>query len=135
MHFIELNLGGVCCSEVEVFYQQQNYGGGVQCNERVLAAYHQQEVVGAAKLEQCEGFSVLRGVYVDQAFQGQGIGRKLITLLLASPATVYCLPKRHLQKYYQSFGFECVDALPDQLRERINQYLGAGIDVVAMRKP
>lgn len=55
----------------------------------------------------------LGGMYVFEAFRGQGVARKIVEFLLkyALPnQSIYCIPFEHLVSFYCEFGFKkCID--------------------------
>lgn len=63
----------------------------------------------------------LGGIYVFEAFRGQGIARKIVEFLLkASPPSksIYCIPFEHLVPFYREFGFiPCVtlEQIPQEI--------------------
>lgn len=125
-------------SAVKAFYRQQGYGGGISDSEQVFAAYINNKLVGVAKLERLPGgVQVLRGVYVSDFCRGQGIGSTLVQHALQQASEpLYCLPKQHLENWYQSFGFQSVVppvmSLPNPLQQRMAAYQVRQIDVLAM---
>jgi GNAT superfamily N-acetyltransferase len=59
----------------------------------------------------------LGGMYVFEAFRGQGVAKKIVEFLLkyAKPhQTIYCIPFEHLHHFYKRFGFA-----PCQLLEKV----------------
>ena len=50
----------------------------------------------------------LGGMYVFEAYRGQGIAKELVTFLLKKAhlfQTVYCIPFEHLSSFYMQYGF------------------------------
>lgn len=133
------NINSAGYFSVEAFYRQQGYGGGIKDSEQVFAAYVSGKLVGAAKLESLPGSDqVLRGVYVSDLHRGLGIGGALVQHVVSQRVgALYCLPKLHLENWYQSFGFQLVVqpamSLPSLLRQRMAAYQDRQINVLAMR--
>jgi N-acetylglutamate synthase-like GNAT family acetyltransferase len=71
-------------------------------------------------------------------FQGQCVGTQLLqacTEQLAAQVS-YCIPWQHLKSFYQQVGFQEVSPieLPDLLRQRFNNYISRGMNVILMRR-
>lgn len=81
-----------------------------------IAAVHE-EKVGLGRLVVVDDTSLeLGGIYVFNAYRGQGIARMLVDFLLkcAAPGhNIYCIPFAKLTHFYQSFGFMPCD-LPSE---------------------
>lgn len=80
------------------------------------------EIVGAAGLELCCDNALLRSVVVADAWRSHGIGRALVTRVIADAeargiAALYLLTTT-AERYFPSFGFAPVerDAVPDDVR-------------------
>lgn len=51
----------------------------------------------------------LSGIYTFEAYQKQGIARQVVNFLLSKSEIndqIFCLPYKHLEPFYRSFGFE-----------------------------
>ena len=96
-------------------------------------------LVGVARLCPEEGVTVLRGMQVSKAFQGQGIGARLLAACVPHMAQsdTFCLPYTHLEHFYAAAGFAPINGagLPGFLAQRLAAYRGRGQDVMAMRRP
>ncbi len=69
-------------------------------------------------------------------FQRQGVGTQLLQACTEQLAdrVGYCIPWQHLKSFYQQVGFQEVSLieLPDLLRERFNNYISRGMNVIPM---
>lgn len=126
-------------AQVRAFYEQVGYGGGATEKDRVLVARIGESLVGAVRLCQEHGVTVLRGMHIAPACQHQGIGRALLARCVPwlEGGEAFCLPYAHLVGFYREAGFEPLPkaALPPFLRARLEGYLGTGQQVLAMRRP
>jgi GNAT superfamily N-acetyltransferase len=81
----------------------------------------------------------LGGIYVQPAYRGQGLARRIVQGLLDLAAarddgletptpttitTIWCLPFAHLLPFYTSFGFEAVSRCSPQVPATIRTTLG-----------
>lgn len=73
---------------------------------------------------------------VHSPHRRSGIGTRLLELLLTGIETriCYCIPYSHLRGFYQRAGFIHDDtaSAPCFLRDRLNEYSGAGNSVILM---
>jgi N-acetylglutamate synthase-like GNAT family acetyltransferase len=73
------------------------------------------QTVGIGQLRPHDGGVLeLASLVVDEAYQGQGIGRALVHALIAragGPLYLYC--EGHNETYYQQFGFRTLTRLAD----------------------
>jgi N-acetylglutamate synthase-like GNAT family acetyltransferase len=66
----------------------------------------------------------LSGMYVFDEFRGMGVSRHIVSFLLENKGLtkrIFCLPFAHLEKLYQSFGFERSESgqnLPKKVRDK-----------------
>ena len=118
------------------FYHETGYNGGLTENDRVLVAEHGGRIVGALRLCPEAGTLVLRGMRVLSPLQRQGIGSTLLAGAVAymSEEDCYCLPHRHLKKFYGTIGFMQIDptAAPKFLGKRWEKYRHMGLDSIIM---
>lgn len=123
---------------IKVFYSQCGYGGDLSTLEKdwILIAQLEEKIVGAVRLCPETGFFVLRGMQVLDKFQQQGIGTQLLQACTEQlvDQVCYCIPWQHLRSFYQQAGFQEVApvAVPDLLRERFDNYISRGMNVVLM---
>ena len=118
------------------FYHQTGYNGGLTEHDRVLVAEHGGRILGVLRLCPEAGTLVLRGMRVLSPLQRQGIGSTLLAGAVAylSEEDCYCLPHRHLKKFYSTIGFMQIDpaAAPKFLRKRWEKYRHMGLDSIIM---
>ncbi|MEH2383891.1 MAG: GNAT family N-acetyltransferase [Nostoc sp.] len=121
---------------IKVFYSQCGYGGGLSEEDLILIAQLEEKIVGAVRLCPHAGFFVLRGMQVLAKFQQQGIGTQLLQVCTEQlvDQVCYCIPWQHLRSFYQQAGFQEVApvGVPDVLRERFDNYISRGMNVVLM---
>jgi len=123
--------------QVLAHYEACNYKGGLNENDQVILAIDL-DIIGAVRLCIENDVKVLRGMYIKTGFRRKGIGASLLTYLKDHTAMegCYCLPYRHLKKFYGIIGFEEItaQAAPEFLAERFQRYSGAGgKDVIIMQ--
>lgn len=117
-------------------YERVGYKGGVGAGDTVLLVRSEKDVVGAVRLCEETGTLVLRGMFVDSAHRGRGIGTAL--LAAASDAIgsseCWCVPYSHLIGFYSRIGFHEVSrgAAPDFLEDRRSAYEKNGDQVTVM---
>lgn len=115
------------------------YGCDVHPDDRLLVAKLDQSIIAAARLCTEDGTLVLRGMYVDEDHQGQGIGFTLLGSLSAmiGSSECWCIPFTHLTSFYSRIGFEVCEGeeIPQFLSERWERYRANGQKVVIMKKP
>jgi GNAT superfamily N-acetyltransferase len=119
-------------------YKRMRYSGTIAAGDHVLVAVANEQVVGAVRLCKEFGTSVLRGMYILNDYQRQGVG----TILLResekhlADGSCYCIPYRHLESFYGQCAFETIDVAkaPQGLIERLEQYKAKGFDVILMKR-
>ncbi|GAB3383053.1 GNAT family N-acetyltransferase [Massilia agri] len=120
-------------------YAEAGYGAVPGADDTVIVAKLGATLVGVARLCPEEGVTVLRGMQVSKAFQGQGIGARLLAACVPHMAQsdTFCLPYTHLEHFYAAAGFAPIHGagLPGFLAQRLAAYRGRGQDVMAMRRP
>ena len=120
-------------------YAEAGYGAAPGADDTVIVAKLGATLVGVVRLCPEDGVTVLRGMQVSKAYQGQGIGARLLAACAPHMAKTetFCLPYIHLQNFYAAAGFARVHGpgLPGFLANRLAAYRGRGQDVMAMRRP
>lgn len=123
---------------VQAFYSTVGYGGTALPSDRLLVARADQSIVAAVRLCTENGTLVLRGMYVAEEGQGQGIGSRLLESIdkVIGPAECWCLPYSHLTRFYSQIGFRMCEGedAPTFLTDRWRRYIDAGQKVVIMKK-
>ena len=119
-------------------YKRTGYKGTVSPDDRVMVAIHDGRIVGAVRLCEEFGTTVLRGMYLLREFQRGGIGTRLLQFAetVLEERACYCIPYRHLENFYGRIGFRRIDesSAPPGLRERCDQYRAGGTDVILMER-
>ena len=124
---------------VQAFYTTVGYGCGALPGDRLLVARADQSIIAAVRLCTENGTLVLRGMYVAEERQGQGIGSRLLEAMakVIGAAECWCLPYSHLTGFYSRIGF-CLyegEEAPPFLTERWRRYVDSGQKVVIMKRP
>lgn len=121
---------------IKAFYKQCGYGGDLSEEALIFIAQLEKRIVGAVRLCPNTGFFVLRGMQVLAPFQHQGIGTQLLQACIEQLAeqVCYCILWQHLKSFYQQVGFQEISPIevPDLLRERFNNYISRGMNVILM---
>ncbi|BDT60294.1 hypothetical protein MasN3_37880 [Massilia varians] len=119
-------------------YREAGYGAPVQPGDALIVAKAAGRVVGVVRLCSEEQVTVLRGMQVNQDFQRQGIGSRMLAACrpYLDRQQAFCLPYSHLVDFYSAARFEVVQSaeLPDFLAHRLASYLAEGQQVLAMRR-
>jgi len=118
------------------FYLKQGYHSNWSQNERAFIATQDDEIIGGVKVENLEGVSILRGMYVANNFQGNQVGTKLIKHIepILNKTISYCMPFSHLEKFYAQIGFRktSLKTYPKYLQERYVGYENEGYIIIPM---
>ena len=91
-----------------------------------IVAESNQEIVGVAGLELCcNEYALLRSTAVDPEWRGAGLGRRLVTHVIAEAESrgikaLYLLTTT-AERYFPSFGFVTTrrDAVPDEIKQSV----------------
>jgi N-acetylglutamate synthase-like GNAT family acetyltransferase len=107
------------------FYKRNEYKGKVKATDRswIMTDINGQ-IVGAARLCQQAGFTLLRGVWIDKTLRTQGRGSQLLRYLNAAGVLtdIYCFPYLHLESFYRRQGFARVSQVPASLQPVLARY-------------
>lgn len=121
------------------FYASQGYESGISAEDVPLAALDGERIVGLVRLVREEGHQILRGMFIDAAYQRRGLGARMLEALEAhmdpeAPCWLLCPPRLH--RFYGRIGFEPArdDAMPAHLRPRVARYRALAPNG-AMRRP
>ncbi len=124
-------------ADAQRFYDSRGYGGTpIETSDFVVLARHDGELVGIGRLSRETQFICLRGMQVQPDFQNNGIGSRILEVLVSALGTedCYCLPYKHLVNFYGQAGFRDFSAeLPTVLDERLATYLDRGLAESASR--
>lgn len=120
------------------FYQETEYSGGLTESDQVVIAERHGKLLAAVRLCEESGELVLRGMRVSTAMQRQGVGTRLLEGLVPflRDRVCYCLPYRHLKKFYETIGFVELDPAdaPYLLQERLEHYRIMGLGSIIMAR-
>lgn len=120
-------------------YEAWGYGGGVTPEDRIYLAESGGELIGIVRRTLEHEVTMLRGMQVAREWRGRGIGRLLLSALVAELGTeeCICLPYTHLTDFYGSAGFVEIpeEDAPPFLRYRLAGYRTRGLSVLVMRRP
>lgn len=124
---------------INAFYESVGYPDRARPIDRLWVARRADALVAAVRIcPRPEGYVLLRGLYVAQRAQRQGIGSQLARAALADVAgrVCYCIPFAPLETFYQSLKFARIrpDYAPPELAERLRRYPGEGLNMVLMRR-
>ncbi len=107
-------------------YRRNEYMGCIQPADDVLVAEHDGDIVGVVRLAHEEGHQLLRGMFVDEAHRGQGLGSRMITRLAERMADDVCwlIAGPHLVRFYGQIGFRLTEdaEAPAHMQERVASY-------------
>lgn len=121
---------------IKTLYRQCGYGGGLNEEDLIMIAQLEGKIVGAVRLCPDTDFFVLRGMQVLASLQRQGIGTQLLEACTEQimDRACYCIPWKHLRLFYQQAGFQEVSPVevPTLLRERFDNYISRGLNVILM---
>ena len=117
-------------------YVTWDYARPIAPDDTIWLAEDAGNVVGIVRIAREFGTLVLRGMRIAPGWQRRGIGRRMLTSLDAwlGERECYCIPYAHLGKFYGQIGFEIieVDSAPRFLRDRIDEYRRASLEVMVM---
>ncbi|MBK8167849.1 MAG: GNAT family N-acetyltransferase [bacterium] len=96
-------------------------------------------MVAAVRVANENGHLVLRGMYIDERLQRQGIGSALLAAVdsFLGLRGCWCIPYAHLRDFYAAIGFgeHSAGEPPEFLVKRLESYVAAGRPVVLMWRP
>lgn len=117
----------------------RHWGERVKCGkrDRLYCLRQGEQTLGMARvLEPDSGVFLLRNLTVAPERRGQSLGRELMRRLLAdrSVQPLHCYALGHLQRFYESLGFQCLplDSVPDAIAEPFARYQARGKPFVLM---
>ena len=125
--------------DVQAFYRSVGYVAPLEPDAVCFGATGPHDrLLGVVRLVHEHGVLVLRGMQVRPDVQRLGIGRALLTALVATLAEdCYCLPYGHLAGFYAGWGFAACapQHAPPHLAERLAAYRAGDPDILLMRRP
>lgn len=118
------------------FYLEQGYHSNWSHVEKAFIATHKGKIIGSVKVENLNGISILRGMYISSDFQSKKLGTKLIKFIepTLNKTVSYCMPFSHLKNFYAQIGFRkvCLNIYPEYLRQRYLGYENDGYIIIPM---
>ena len=130
--------GDVDTPRLLAFFQEVGYTGGVEPVDEVILAEEEGRIIGALRLCQEQGTLVLRGMRVQEEWQRQGIGTRMLQVAgeRIGGRTCYCLPHPYLEGIYGRIGFVPVKpaSAPRFLRLRQAEYRERGLEALLMKR-
>lgn len=125
--------------EINAFYRLVGYPDQASPADTLWVARDSGEMIAAVRIcPQPEGYLLLRGLYVTEDLQRQGIGSQLGRAALSDAAgrVCYCIPFTHLETFYRRLSFTRIrsDHAPEKVALRSQRYLDEGLDVIVMRR-
>ncbi len=115
--------------KVVQFYHSQGYKGTEEMDgsEFTLIAEDDHRFIGVVRLVIENGIKVMRGMFIDESYRRQGIGKKFIELMNdeLNGSECYCICKSHLEDFVSGAGFTKIDPAdaPAHLFDRFNKYM------------
>lgn len=126
-------------SRIKMICADWGYDVTLNASDTVFLAEEADKGVGMVRRTFEEGVLMLRTMLVAPEARGRGIGTQLVQAFvpLLEGQECYCVPYRHLIRFYGQGGFQPVESrnAPVFLQERLAQYRSEGLDVVLMRRP
>ena len=113
--------------------------GVAQCLGRMLVAKDGAQVVGVAAVESYDQGALLRSVAVDPAYQGQGVGQRVVTAALEMArqdgAEAVFLLTTTAERFFPRFGFAEIPrtAVPSSVRSSVEFESACPASAIAMR--
>lgn len=126
--------------DIKQSYQKFGYFSPIREEDKYFLAYDDDEIIAIVRIAKEYGTSVLRGMYIDQKYHRQGIGRRMLTnlkpLLDREHPEIYCVPFSHLVPFYGVIGFEksSLNEAPEFLKGRVEDYRKKGMDSILMKR-
>ena len=120
-------------------YRRNEYTGTIRPEDDPLVAVADGEIVGVVRIAHEQGAQILRGMFLDEAHRGRGLGTRMIRMLaermVDAPCWVICGP--HLIRFYGQIGFRLTadEEAPTFLQERVAHYRDTYGPQCLMRRP
>jgi GNAT superfamily N-acetyltransferase len=124
--------------QVEQHYALCGYRGGIGDDDLVIVSPEGEAIVGAVRICFENGERVLRGMHIQPAYQGNGLGKAMLEYVALHVGLhgCYCLPHAHLRLFYGHVGFREIeeDGAPEFLVRRLRGYREAGHPTLIIMK-
>ena len=122
--------------EVEAFYREQGYHSGWSDSEKAFVCLVEGKIIGSVKVELLNGVATLRGMYIDQKYQRQGLGLRFLRHIepVLNTRVAYCMPLTSAKEFYKYIGFAEVPSseYPEFLQQRCKRYREHGYVISTM---
>ena len=119
-------------------YLRNGYRGGLADADRPVIAVADDQVIGVVRLVTKPRIQLLRGMFIDEPYRGQGIGRRMLRVFepLIGPGACFMTCPPRLVHFYGGIGFRVIpDAeSPLFLQERVAGYREQHGDQVILRR-
>lgn len=126
-------------SQLDGLYRTWGYHAGIADADTVYIAQAADRTIGLVRRTLEETTTMLRGMHVDPAYQGRGVGDRLLSALVADLVDVecFCIPFAHLTSFYGRAAFAVIqeNVAPAFLVQWLHRYQADGHDVLIMRRP
>jgi GNAT superfamily N-acetyltransferase len=111
---------------IDRFYRTVGYGGTPGAGDQIFLVQDGREVIGAVRLLEEHGVTVLRGMRIASAHQRSGLGTRLLRAAADSlgQRPCYCIAYLHLVGFYATIAFREIDPkdAPAFLEARLSDY-------------
>lgn len=117
------------------FYKRNHYKGKVKATDNIWVMINtDDQIIGAARLCQQAGFTLLRGVWIDKALRTQGLGNQLLAHFKYAGVLegCYCFAYLNLEGFYSRHGFCRVTSVPASLHSALERYNRQAVQVILM---
>lgn len=119
-------------------YLRNGYSGGLDEADRPVIALVDELVIGVVRLVSKPRIQLLRGMFIDEPYRGQGIGRRMLQVFepLIAPGPCFMTCRTGLLHFYGGIGFRPIpdEQSPIFLRERVAGYRERHGDQVILRR-
>lgn len=136
MEIFEASLNYI--DQINQFYIEQDYHSDWSSTERAFVCVNDSKIIATVKVECINNVTILRGMYVSENYQKQGIGTKLLAFIepVLNEKIAYCMPLEHASGFYEKIGFYevCESLYPDFLKVRCKSYIDSGYKIKTMRR-
>lgn len=120
---------------VKQFYANTTYKSADSTlpTDKIIAAYHANEIIGLYRLCHEGSTWVLRGFYVLEPYRGKGIGSSMLLKLdeIAMEHDIYLICTKPRNNFYAKAGFTVLlNNVPTILHERMRNYNNPAMNIL-----
>lgn len=121
------------------FYKKVGYKGETEKDDIIIIAKDKEKIIGVVRISTENNIKILRGMQIDEAYQRKRIGSEMLKKIseVLSDETCYCLPLKHLEKFYNQIDFKKIEnsSAPIFLQKRLEEYIKKyNYDLIVMKK-